>query len=256
MIKEKTLILKNLETDFSYQSPVNEAQVSTIVRNFDGKALHTIVVSEREDGTYWIVDGQHRVVALIRLGRSSIKCTVHTDLTVTDEAEMYRKINERKMKSKNAFAKADLKSGVPYAVEIDYLVRKSGFLVDYEKRGRSSNSLKAYESLRRVYDKLGAEHLHDTLIIGKDIFGGTYSEMQGWVIEGLAEFLNAFPEFDEKRMKEKMSGISFAEIKKMNNQKKVEIGKSPKKSLPFTLVNIYNKRLSKDKQLDAMKLLV
>lgn len=249
------LLLRYLKTDYSYQSPVNEKQVEMIVLNFDPKALHTIVISERADGSYYIIDGQHRVVALMRKGEISVECTVYRGLSVAEEAEMYRKINERKPKSKNAFAKADLASGVKYAVEIDEVVRAAGFLVDYEKSGFALNAIKSYEALRKVYEQWGAQHLYRTLVVASKYFGRTYKEIQNWTIVGLAEFLSVFDEHDEKRLNTTLGTIPFKEIKKMNNQKKVETGLSITKSLPFTLVDIYNKRLNKDKQLNAMKLL-
>ena len=41
------LPVHRLQTDMSYQSPVQERQVKKIVKNFDPKKLHTIVVSKR-----------------------------------------------------------------------------------------------------------------------------------------------------------------------------------------------------------------
>lgn len=256
MITEKNLLLKNLETDRSYQSPVNENQVFNIVKNFDPKAVGRIDVSEREDGSYYIVDGQHRVVALMRLGHQRIKCAVYKRLSVKDEAEMYRKINDRKMKSANNFAKADLRSGVKYAVEIDDAVNRAGFVVDYELNGPSSNALKPYKTFRTIYNNHGAEHLFNVLYIGRQIFGGTYEEIQGWTLKGLSDFLSMYSDLDEKRLLKSMESVSFRELKKLVNQKKNETGESPAKSLPFVLVDVYNKRLSKSKRLDAMKLLI
>lgn len=256
MITNRKLLLKELQTDFSYQSPVRESQVVSIVKDFDPKALHTIVVSQREDGTYYIIDGQHRVVALIRLGHSYVDATIHTGLTVEEEAEMYRKINERKMKTQNALAKADLASGVEYAVEIEKIVTESGLLIDYDRNGHSLKAIKAYGTLRRIYNKYGANHLSKTLNLAVSIFGGTYQEIQSWTISGLAEFLDVFEEVDLHRLKKLFGSIPFEEFKKLNNQKKAETGKTIAKSLPFTLVGIYNNRLKKDKQLNPMKLLV
>lgn len=256
MTNTQKLLIKYLQTDYSYQSPVIESQVKNIMKNFDSKSLHSIVVSEREDGSYFIIDGQHRVVALMRMGFTSIEATVHKGLTPVEEAEMYRNINERKMKSKNAFAKADLKSGVKYAVEIDEVVNRAGLIVDYEKSQRTFKHIKAYDALKAVYQKYGKEHLYKTLITATHIFGGTHKEIQAWTIRGLAEFLDVFDEMDEKRLKKSMASITFEEFKRKNNQKKLETGNTAQKSLPFTLVDIYNRQLTKDKRLNALKLLI
>ena len=41
-----------------------KAKVNKIVKNFNPIGMGPILVSEREDGSLWIFDGQHRVEAL------------------------------------------------------------------------------------------------------------------------------------------------------------------------------------------------
>lgn len=64
----RPLYITSLKTDMSYQSPVKESQVKKIVKNFDPQKLHTIVVNKRNDGQFFVIDGQHRVEALKELG--------------------------------------------------------------------------------------------------------------------------------------------------------------------------------------------
>lgn len=50
-----------------YQRILNMKNVAGIVKNFDPAKLGVLVVSRRGDGTYAVLDGQHRLAALRRL---------------------------------------------------------------------------------------------------------------------------------------------------------------------------------------------
>ncbi|MBO0378087.1 ParB/Srx family N-terminal domain-containing protein [Staphylococcus warneri] len=76
----RKLYITDLNTDMSYQSPVKEAQVKKIVKHFDPQKLHTIVVNKRENGQFYIIDGQHRVQALKELG-ICVRCSDQSNHT-------------------------------------------------------------------------------------------------------------------------------------------------------------------------------
>ena len=57
-----------------------------------------ILVSEREDGSLWIFDGQHRVEALKILGELVWEVTIYSGMTLKDEAtafDYYKKVLKR-----------------------------------------------------------------------------------------------------------------------------------------------------------------
>ncbi|MDY5220460.1 MAG: DUF6551 family protein, partial [Eubacteriales bacterium] len=51
-----------------YQRVMNMRNVAGIVKHFDPAKLGVLVVSHRKDGTYAVLDGQHRLTALRKLG--------------------------------------------------------------------------------------------------------------------------------------------------------------------------------------------
>ena len=79
------LSVNKLKTDMSYQSPVKDAQVKKIVKDFDPQKLHTIVVNRRDDMNFYIIDGQHRVEALKELSIPLVEATVHEGLTIQQD---------------------------------------------------------------------------------------------------------------------------------------------------------------------------
>ena len=242
-----------LTTDMTYQSPVKESHVKDIVKNFNPEATGIITVSHR-DGKYYVTDGQHRVEAYKRMGIKYIYAEVHEGLTQEEEAEMYILLNKAPNKSVNSIGKADLATGETYAVDIEHYVNKAGLQVDYDKRRTVKNTISAYGSLKYIYKKHGGEHLYDVLTLSKEIYGDTYFELQAWNLKGTSEFIATFPEHDRNRLRAVVSKRDFKDIERMTSRKSVEIGKTKQKSLPYVLVDLYNKRLSKDKQLNPLAL--
>jgi hypothetical protein len=65
----RDLPIEQLVVDFTYQrTERSEVNILRIARDLDWMAFGTIIVAEREDGRFYVVDGQHRVEALRRRG--------------------------------------------------------------------------------------------------------------------------------------------------------------------------------------------
>ena len=79
-----------------YQRILNMKNVAGIVKNFDPAKLGVLVVSHRADGTYAVLDGQHRLAALRRLGYDAANCIVLEGMTIRQEADYFRRQNENK----------------------------------------------------------------------------------------------------------------------------------------------------------------
>ena len=72
-----------------YQRILNMKNVAGIVKNFDPAKLGVLVVSHRADGTYAVLDGQHRLAALRRLGYDAANCIVLEGMTIRQEADYF-----------------------------------------------------------------------------------------------------------------------------------------------------------------------
>lgn len=250
------LSIKNLKTDMSYQSPVKEAQVKKIVKAFDPNKLHTIVVNRRMNGLFYVIDGQHRVEALKRLGILWVEATIHNGLTIEQEAEMYYGINDRPTKSPNSKGKAELMFNDPIAIEIDKAVRNAGLQVDYDRQNHSYGFITAYQALKTVNKKHGPEHLELVLTLIREAFGNDSRHFQGYVIQGFSKFVETYiGNFKTTDLINRLKKIGFDGL--LSEISKNKAGFSSKKEcLPFTLADIYNKGLRKDNKLNTRFLLV
>ena len=102
--------------------------VAGIVKNFDPAKLGVLVVSHRADGTYAVLDGQHRLAALRRLGYDAANCIVLEGMTIRQEADYFRRQNENKQSLRiNDTFNASLWAEDAESLRIKALMDKYGF---------------------------------------------------------------------------------------------------------------------------------
>ncbi|MBO5969934.1 MAG: ParB N-terminal domain-containing protein [Clostridia bacterium] len=65
-----------------------------IAENFDINKCDPLTVSWKENGTFLIIDGQHRFRAALQKGITTLPCRVFKDLTAEEEAKMFYTQNE------------------------------------------------------------------------------------------------------------------------------------------------------------------
>ena len=80
----------------SYQRSLSKPHIAKIVREFDARLLGLPVVSIRDNGEAFVVDGQHRLAALCVLGIETVECQVLRESDSQAEAHLFVKVNTTK----------------------------------------------------------------------------------------------------------------------------------------------------------------
>lgn len=81
-----------LKVDPSYQRKLNTQKVDQIVRDFCWYLVNPVKVAKREDGTYWIFDGNHTTRAIVKkTGNKAypIECLVYDGLPYAVENALF-----------------------------------------------------------------------------------------------------------------------------------------------------------------------
>jgi hypothetical protein len=91
----KRFKVKDIAVD-AYQRSVSSAHVAKIVREFDERLLGLPVLSVRDNGSCYVVDGQHRIEALRKLGITEVDCQVLREADSQAEAQLFVKVNTTK----------------------------------------------------------------------------------------------------------------------------------------------------------------
>lgn len=126
------MINKNwLLVDSSYQRNVSDAKVLNIAREWSWIACATIVVALR-DGKFYVIDGQHRVMAALRRADITyLPCIVFKITDVANEAQGFLTIQTQRkaMYSAEKFKALTITEN-PAALFVQNLVAQSGRIID------------------------------------------------------------------------------------------------------------------------------
>ncbi|EEX09599.1 conserved hypothetical protein [Ruegeria lacuscaerulensis ITI-1157] len=155
--------------DDRYQRSVErrgKQNIIKIARNFDWTKFSPVVLSRRDDGTFAIIDGQHRVHAAALCGISDVPATI-TNMTIEQEAAAFSWVNGSVTAlTPNQIFKAALAAFEPWAVMCDAAVSKSGCrLMPYNKSAANKKPGEVYcvSLIRRFIEADAAAHVSTVL---------------------------------------------------------------------------------------------
>ena len=119
-----------LRVDRSYQRDLIDSKVLAIAKDFNWAAFGVLIVFARGDD-YYVVDGQHRLEAALRLASiQQVPCRIFESKDKADEAAAFLKTNtQRRPISGIQRFDASVVSGDPDAVMLNHLVTECGRVV-------------------------------------------------------------------------------------------------------------------------------
>lgn len=99
--EEQWLPIKDIKVDIEVQRDLQNSHVQKIVRKFDPTSFGRLTVTQREDGSYYCTNGQHRLRALEILGFTQAPCVIVKLYSKKDEGLNFININEQSAKVSN-----------------------------------------------------------------------------------------------------------------------------------------------------------
>lgn len=151
------------------QRELNRARVDYIAADFDPEQIGNPTVNLR-GGHWYIIDGQHRVAALTQMGwgDQQVQCWTYEDLTETQEADVFLRLNDTLTVNSFAKFKVGVTAGREEPVEIDRMVRTQGLVVSQDS---IPGAIRAVGTLQRVYRRTDSKTLGRALRIIRDAYG-------------------------------------------------------------------------------------
>lgn len=174
------------------RSKLNDSRVNYLLSNFDLDRIGMPVLNERSDGTYYILDGQHRKEALVRwLGegweKQKIECEVFIGLTEAEESAMFLALNDTLRVGVLDKFRASVNAGFVDQVHIQKIVEGAGLCISTDK---VPGAISAVGTLQKVYHRSDGDTLSRTLRIVRDAFGD--SGFRAQVIDGIGHLCQRY----------------------------------------------------------------
>jgi len=163
----KQIPLSNLIVDARYQRSLISKHVNRIAKNFDATLVNTILVSDRQDGTYAVIDGQHRVAAMRKLGIKFAPCTITHGLDSLKEASLFHGVNAqiRPLSTFDKF-KTSVFCGNSREIAIAEIAKEYGIqLKGSHSNGGNTSVVIAIQAVCDIYDVYGADILRKTFML-------------------------------------------------------------------------------------------
>lgn len=198
-----------LHLDDSYQrstdNGASQALIRRIASGWDWRMCLPLVVSKRDDGTLWVIDGQHRLAAAkLRGDIPFLPCVIGVYGTVADEAAMFVSMNRaRKPMNRLDDFHAALAASDADALEIQRLVTAAGLSIS---RNTSSSAWKPGEiaftaSIASTLRKHGHQVVSAALTNIAEAFPDQKVVHSGSIFLGIIKVLTSPPEgFDPDRL--------------------------------------------------------
>jgi hypothetical protein len=180
-----------LIVDGTVQRGLDLGRVKVMADAFNWDGFGTPTVSRRTDGSIRIVDGQHRVMAARRAGHGarSVQMRVHDGLTLQQEAELFRLLNDTRKPMPVDLFRVAVIEGEPAAVAMNDLVKRNGLYV----AASGERSFRAVQALRSIYEvqPLAAERALATLVAA---WGISANSVQASLVQGMGRFFLRYGE--------------------------------------------------------------
>lgn len=235
------LTLKDLKLA-NYQRKPDAKKVKKISENFNPITIGTLIVSYR-GGEFYLVDGDHRMLVLIKRGIHEWMCEVHSGLSYQDEANMFRIINKnRKPMSANVSLNAALEGNDPDAIGLQKIITEEGYELCLKNHTSERYKIRAVGDLEIIYNTYGENGLRKVLRFIKNTWGGEKDALRGMVMRGIAVFFSHYyGVVDENNLTKKLSITPVQELMRKAAANTRVFGGHAGTNFARAMVEIYNK---------------
>lgn len=224
---------------------ISQPRVDQMSSRFEPEALGVITVSERVDGSFVVIDGQHRVATLRQLhpemNGHRIEARVFRGLSLAEEARLFVELNNTRLPHPLQRYLKGVTANDPRLCAIDSVVKAAGLRVD---QSPGEGHIRCVAALAKAYDNYGEKHLAKVLSIVTNAWGRTDQAVTGSLVEGISLFLGRYTDrVDVDRLTTKLAahgGGASGLLGHARGSKSIH-GSSMANNVAAVVTTIYNK---------------
>lgn len=236
------------------QREFRQAHGDKICAELDLNKLGFIVINYR-DGIYWVLDGQHRVYAMLKFGFAAsdpVECEVYENLTDQEAAEIFLGRDSRKAIGLYDKFFVAVTAGRRREMDTIRAIESSGLKVG---RTKEENTIGAIGACLKVYDRSGEIVLGQSVRALKNAFGGDPAGFAPEMIQGVGHLFNRYNgRTNEHDLAQRLSAVprGVRGILQRAELQRAKTGAHRDVCVAATIVEVYNKGLvSKQKRLPS-----
>ena len=199
----ETLPLDSLCVPTAYQRDERPHLVRRIIREFDPDLVGLLTVVRDRDGAQWLLDGQHRWLALVSLGQEAALCEVLHEVPLERQAKIFSDRNGRRLPPhpRDAF-RSDHASRDPDVVAIAAILLRHGYRVPLAKEKGAADCFVCVSTLREVHS-WGL--LEPAVGIIHEAWPEDAMATQAAILEGVAACLRLYPSVDRVELRRRLA---------------------------------------------------
>ena len=179
---------EQIKRDPRYQREIDTARIKKITKNWDDDLVNAPKVSLRENGNYYVFNGQHTLAAWKkRYGNRPIQCKVYRGLTEVEEKDLFVK-QEGFSKSVGLVDKlrAEYNSGNDEVLDMVRCINLAGCTIDFDNRtSQTQNRINAVTTAYTVYKEVGHDNFINIIDILRRAFYGDQMGFQDGFLKGM-----------------------------------------------------------------------
>lgn len=192
-----------MNVDLSYQRTPEEPRIRKISSGWDDNKANVIHLSQRKDGSKWVIDGNHTRLACERVyGKEhELLCNIHTGLSVKEEAELFVALNKAQKKpSFNETLKASLAAGDQIAVGYINALEEAGLKYSLSKSKNRQDEYRAHNSLISIYKLTPYDLFVRSVKVAISATDGREDFLKVGLFPGLCSVVVKHPEINDNRL--------------------------------------------------------
>lgn len=200
-----------------YARPLNQRRADKMAEEFVAEAMGVLLISMRDDGSLWFIDGQHRAYAALANGIEEAPAYVFIDLTLAQEAQYYRFFGDYLKQTAMDRFMANAAAGDTETLAIIQVVEQAGLKMDVGL-GNMKGGVKAVEGLLKIRRQFGVGHLRAVLALLHEAFNGEPAAYTHAIMLGTAMFLDRFEGSANYKRRDLLDKLKVAGLKGLKAQ--------------------------------------
>jgi len=233
-----------------YARPERPHRINKLVTEWNPRKMQPLMLSMRADGSFAIIDGAHRVGAAKKVGLTALPAYVYIDLTVQEEAGLYRAFGDYMAQTPLDKWHAAITERQPEYLVLANILSKHGLHVPNSDSNTGNGRILAVDAVLTIARTHGPMLLDEALKLINEAWDSSPRAFTSLSLRGMAGFLARYhkhPNFDRATFVRRLSAAGVDAVERDTRNLRTGTIASPNSEAAFgkALLAIHDARKKK-----------